>query len=278
MFKMLNKKGFVFSIVTIFLFMSIFLLTITFSNRLSEKKYDLIETGIFEKLRYIEDDVLGNVYNDLLNLNLTEIKRSGSNLDINFTGFVKLHNNIDYDLLFNNYKTFIENNYSELNNIRITLINFSDNLIINPYNSSIDFDENDFYIYNNPINLNSLSFIVKVNELNYSTLTENIQAGSLKFNLIVINQNDQIIYNSQYLLDDSLITTISFDFTGNNLDFEFGNSADFHLTTDLYTEINDFSLSFVSSLDPVYLSNGNISIQYSLDEPVKNGRIIILEE
>lgn len=146
----MKKKGFLFTIATLLLFFSIFALTSVYLDRNKDLQYSMILSGTGDRLRYVEDDVISNVYSDLLGIKLNAITQPSKQDDINisFSQFL-LAPGRDYQAIMQAYEDFVEGTYANKNNIEIGL-SFSNNFTIEPYESLFQITGQDIYAYTLP--------------------------------------------------------------------------------------------------------------------------------
>lgn len=281
----INKKGLMFTIMTVLLFFSLFVFSKTYLERSEEFKYTLVQTSIPEKMRYVEDDVISNIYSDIIDLNITAIERSGGSLFINFSdaNIIYFQNSLNYNVKMQNYQSFMEGNYATLQNLDISLTNFGANFSIEPYQSVFDIDEDNLLILNNASKLQEISFVVKINESEYSTLNENINSGSETIKITVLNSTNDQIHQDIYSLDPSAESTITLSFGSDDLIVQFGNfdiypDSTLKIETGLYTELSEMSFSYVEESETTVIKGGNLTINNAINNISKVTEIILVEE
>ena len=156
----MNNRGFLFTIVTLLLFLSIFSLSSIYLYRNKELQTTVTISGLSDKIRYIEDDVVSRVYSELLSVEFGGIDK-GSTLNVSFNNAF-LNSSIDYSTIMSNYESFVEGTYSDLNKFNVTLINFGNNFTIEPYNSTFEIIGDDIYIYTMPVSPNLVQSITVI--------------------------------------------------------------------------------------------------------------------
>ena len=156
----LSKKGFLFTIVSLIILMSILLFAIAYNNR--AKSFQGLDN--INILRYYEDDIISNVYSDLLDVRLVDIIK-GDNTLINFSGLGVYASNRDKQVYMDNYRNFVVGYYSSLNNINVSFGNFVPEFYVRPYNSKFSLDAEDLVVLNpNYSQIQRINIDIKVNE------------------------------------------------------------------------------------------------------------------
>ncbi|MAG47604.1 hypothetical protein CL617_03285 [archaeon] len=154
------KKGFLFTIISLAILLSILVFSIAYLDRV--KEFDKLDT--VNILRYYEDDIVSNVFNDLYNIEVKDIKRSGSVI-VNFSKFGIYKLDKDLNLIRNNYRTFVGGRYSELNNINVSFSNFLNEFKIKEYNSSFIIRNSNFTMSNENYDfINGIEVDIVVNQ------------------------------------------------------------------------------------------------------------------
>ena len=158
-----GKKGILFTITTIVLLLSLYLLAEAFMERNKEFGSIMSNSVFGDKFKYIEDDVISGSYRDLLDIKFEGISRT-STFSINFDQFV-LSPLRDYDSYIKSYETLVENKYSSLNNINVTLTGFNTSFILMPYNSTFEIHSKNLTVRTMPAstNISSITAYIKVN-------------------------------------------------------------------------------------------------------------------
>lgn len=167
--KRINKKGFLFTIATLLLLLSIFTLASVYLERNKDLQNTVTLSGIGDKLRYVEDDVISNAYSDLLSIKLYNIKKASS-VTVSFNQ-VLLAPGRNYSTIMNAYKAFVEGVYAARNNVDITLTGFGNTFTIEPYDTLFKINGENIYVYTMPIPINyieSIRITVKVDAENSS--------------------------------------------------------------------------------------------------------------
>jgi len=277
-----NKKGILFTITTIFLLLAVFLLSSAYLTRNQELQRTATLSLAGDKLSYIEDDITNNIYSDLLSINLESISRDS------YITVVFNHSNltlsINHSQLIQDYKTFIENNYSTLNNLDIELTGFNNNFSLSPYNSTFIIDNNMIYVYtDNPNNINNIKLVIDVNETSNTSQGQptntgdigvevNITYGGERFNPSA--NLDPIINNNPFYINFA---------SGSRIEINFGsyNNQNGVLrinASQLKADISHFEFRYNLLSEKVIIKGGNISITSSIENITKQTEIIIAEE
>ena len=116
-----NKKGIVITLITLLLLVSIFSLASVYFDRNKDLQTMIVVTGMGNKLSYIEDDIVSNVYTDLLGVNLRGITR-GSTINISFNKAM-LSPRQKFSTTMNNYEALQTHDDIELADINTTCSN-----------------------------------------------------------------------------------------------------------------------------------------------------------
>jgi hypothetical protein len=143
-----NKKAVLFTITTIFILLTVLTLTSIYVERNKELQYNIIDSSYSNKVRFIEDDVISDVFSNLLSVNLKNITRS-TVINVSFDQIL-LSPGKDYYQKAQSYEQFIEGTYSNLNNINIELTGFGNNFTIRPFNTINVIKGENITVYTNP--------------------------------------------------------------------------------------------------------------------------------
>jgi hypothetical protein len=138
----MNKHGYIFSIITILMLLSLSFLAYSAINKV--KAFGMIssESFISSKLNFIESDIASD-YISIIGVDLLNITRDSEANEI-ILEFDHL-GNIPRSLTGNrltNFKDFIENTFSRLITTNITLSNLDTNMTFVPYNTTFNFIDN----------------------------------------------------------------------------------------------------------------------------------------
>ena len=156
----MDKRGFLFTIISLIMLISILAFVIAYQNRIKE----LQDADTVNILRYYEDDIVSNSYSDLMDINVVNISKKTNTL-VNFSSLGKYALDRDNQGIMNNYRNFIIDNYSRLNNINISMDNFVPEFYVKPYNSKFSLDAEDLVVLNpNYSQIQRINIDIKVNE------------------------------------------------------------------------------------------------------------------
>lgn len=156
----MNKKGFLFTIISLIVLISILVFVIAYNNRVKQ----LNELDTVNILRYYEDDIVSNVYAYSLDINLVNISNGGNTL-INFSKLGLYSGNRNQQGIMDNYRTFVIGDYSKLNNINVSFDNFVPEFFIRPYNSKFTLANKNLTVLNpNYSQIQRINIDITVNE------------------------------------------------------------------------------------------------------------------
>lgn len=159
-----GKKGLLFTIAAIILLLSLYLLSEAFMERNEVLGSMMLNSVYGDKFRHAEDDIISGSYRDLLDIRLEGISR-GSTADIKFDQ-IFLSALRDYDTYMKSYKTLVDNKYSSLNNVNITLTGFNTSFLMMPYNSTFEIHSKNLTIKTMPASTNYISSITAYLKVN----------------------------------------------------------------------------------------------------------------
>lgn len=286
-----NKKGLLFTIVTIILLSSLFYFTKALLDRSLELDNSLVSYVNVEKLAFIEDDIVSNSYNGLLKISLSGIRRDSSFVNISFSHLGIISPNMDHTKIMQEYRDFVTDNYSAFNNIGITLTDFASNFTINPYNATYSLNGSKLYIYNpDYADLQKISLTLRTSSDNAAlrnTSAPSNTTGKLIEVQILDKDGDTLLANTLR----SLSPTISnmpfysgFNTTNSpNVSIYFGqfnNNPGTLLVNAEYTTANItfITLTYTALQQKVYLSAGNITIANNAVFANKTNEVVLAEE
>ena len=159
-----GKKGILFTITTIILLLSLYLLAEAFMERNKELGSMMSNSVYGDKFKFIEDDIMSGSYRDLLDIKLEGISR-GSTTDVKFDQLF-LSGLRDYDGYMRSYETLVENKYASLNNLNATLTGFNTSFLMTPYNSTFEMHSKNLTIRTMPTSTNYISSITAYLKVN----------------------------------------------------------------------------------------------------------------
>ncbi len=286
-----SKKGFLFTIGIILIFIALILLTESFSERnlgIKENTILLIEA---EKANYLFDDISDNAYNEMLGTNIKSIART-STVDIEFNSTI-LSEEKNHISAINSYKSFIEGKFAQLNNANITLTGFSSGFSISPYNTTFFINGSLLRIYTYPEgnNVEQISLTIRTNSSSIGICdSPSNDAGSFpvvtSISVSYINKTGGVCSKAANLnpKENNDISGKQFyqalEPTGSiNTKFGLIDSQNGVLEVKIINGTAIFEslkISFAQSEDKLIIYGGNISI--SASNIKKNSRIIIFRE
>ncbi len=143
------KKGFLFSLATILFLSILVVMSLTYLSRSKDFETDLNKLIAVNQIKFIEDSVSYEYYNKIIDLKPGIIRDSGvGQVRVTFADAGKLPSLENKSELARIYKENIEDEFSMLNNINITLKNFYPNFTILPYNSVFGKEGGNLTMYN----------------------------------------------------------------------------------------------------------------------------------
>jgi len=242
----MNKRGILFTIVTIFLLTSVFLLSSSYVKRNKLHQDIVSEAAIAEKARFIHEDIVTDFMN-LLDITLDQIVRNSTSVNLRFTNFSTIGESTTYSTDLSTYEAFIQGTFSNLTNTIITLESFTPMLSFYPYNSTIEIHPAYLQLYTR--DYTRLNYIYIELRLNQTNLTVSSQptddaAGNPLLKLNITDADGTIIGSfspKTYILDaegddQRIIITEDADPPSYNISILFGK----------YTEINPFGDDIIS--------------------------------
>lgn len=159
-----GKRGVLFSIIAFLLLFSLFSFAGLYGLLMSEKQNRVSLSNA--QISYFEDDVLTYAFTDITTLRIANITRSSS-VVITFNQLIMNSSFRSYDLAMQDYGNFIKNNYSNMNNVNITLQGFNETFLIKPYNTTAAIGTQNTYFYTMPSATNyvqSVSVVIRTSQ------------------------------------------------------------------------------------------------------------------
>jgi hypothetical protein len=214
----MNKKGFLFTFITIFMLFSLVVLTYDYLQR-NKNTQDLISgLSYSNRLNFMRENIVSD-YFSMLDITLDEITRDEDYVELKFSSFSIIKNESVYPNLLQVQKNFTENKFSNLSNVNILLQNYIPEFLFFPYDTSFVIDNrrdsSNFFIYINDFDkFIGMEIDIKLNnsitELNSTYIPSNTSTKPY----VIVNVYD---------IDDNLILeniTGLFDSTTENDNFE----------------------------------------------------------
>lgn len=201
----MSKKAILFTIITIFLLTSVFVLTTTHLKRNRLYQTFVSEVAISAKTKFIQEDIIAD-YLTLLEIELDEIARNDTSVTLKFNSFGVLSQDINYSARLADYESFLETTFSRLSNTRIVLNRFTPVFNFYPYNSTFNIEGKQLFFYG--VDYSKLNFIdielqTSRNETPPTIELPVMVCGVNCVNLIVkvLAENGSILEDSTYSLD-----------------------------------------------------------------------------
>lgn len=278
-----QKKGVLFTITTIFLLLGVFLLCSAYLARNKELQRTATLSLSGSRINFIEDDVLNDIYPDLISTDIISISR-GNNVTIIFN-HSDLNSTINHSHLMQEYKDFIEGVYSSLNNIDVDLDGFNNSFTFSPYNSTFIVEGNIIYVYIddlNSINKTKLTIIVDGTDINISDGKPGSN-GDIGVEVNITHTGGEFISSAN--LDPAISNNpfyVNFN-SSSRIEVNFGqyNSKDGVLrinASGLKADIPKLELVYNLIAEKVVVKGGNISMISAVSNITKDTEIIIWDE
>jgi hypothetical protein len=199
------KKALLFTIMTLILLSSVFLLSSSYLRR-NRQMQDFVSQGARSNdIRFVTSDIVSD-YFSILNIELDEIKRGGSTVEIKFSNFSTLKNGQNYSSKLSSYENFVTTTYADLTNKNINVVNFNAKFYFYPYNSTFLVNDESFYLYFVSYKkLQETSIRIKLNESNSSVLLKTSPADEGGTNplikVVILDKNNLVITNKSIRLN-----------------------------------------------------------------------------
>ena len=267
-----HKKAILFSIITIMLTTMIIIFSVAYSERSSERLYDTKSYFLKGALIAVHDAVAG----DILSLHDVE------SLDINSTTtrvtFLLVGELEDAQSSFSGYKIFLQERYSSVSNMDISLLGES-GMIIEPLGIIIK-KENEKVSLSNCSELERLKVSITLNESQVYLRSSHIvtEPGTLPFELIVIDNQSSSIYEDTLYIDLDESSSIGFEFNRSGTIQSIGLSLEMSNIT-VEAELLDAEISLELSYpqkNKIYLKSlAHTYIKSGAGELTKNSTILL---
>tara|TARA_Y100000310_G_scaffold330320_1_gene401750 strand:+ start:248 stop:1183 length:936 start_codon:yes stop_codon:yes gene_type:complete len=302
--KMKNKKALLFTITTILLLFSLFYLTRVFSESQEDIQNTIANSGFGDKFKSIEDDISSSSYQELLDINFEGVARAAT-VTTKFDGF-NIINSRDYEEYMSSYKTLVENKYSTLNNIEISLTGVNSSFTIEPYNSTIKLDQQNLTLSTLPLSTNYISSItayVKVNGTfdcndaacpDQATAEEeackqpNQDAGQPSIAITWEDSTPFTCTRTRTLDPTQDNDKSNFQFypkllDSGNIEIKYGTVGSSNgiyklITTDISANITQLDIEYTLLPEPITLKGGNIQITSIVNNITKTSDITLFKE
>jgi len=207
----MNKRGYLITIITVLLLMSLLVLASSYATRLKTNEEIYVKSILGDKIRYIENDI-GEEFFYFWTLETDSIQIKQSKIDIDFEDLFNATANITFPYYSGNYTTFVEDYYGKKMNTEIELNNFTDGFMIHPYGQQFYFDQaGNFYISIHPDYVNhSKWYEIRFEVLNWEKSEQTIDVdpaddGCSTWNKVQVQVDTPgaggNVYNDQPCLD-----------------------------------------------------------------------------
>jgi len=286
----MNKRGILFTVTSVMLLISLFLLTNAFLDRTQELQRDIAVKVTAEQLAYAENDIAGNVYSELLTT-VASIKRTTSTT-IQFNS-IQLSADLDHSARMQQYQDFIEQNYTLSNNLDISLIGFNNSFTIEPLNAMFVVNKDILYLYSPEDEINRITLNIVVsrdNETKFESVVPIVPPG-IPIVVRYYDYEDDLIYDQTILMrpdhdNDNIADRQfyqSFSDGAAYIDTKFGtvNSTDGVLyisVVNLTANITSLEITYANQATAIIIKGGNVSIKANIGKMTKNSPIILAEE
>ena len=256
----MNKKGFLFTFITIFMLFALVVLSYDYLER-NKSSQDLISSLSFSnRLNFMRENIVSD-YFSMLDITLDEITRDENYIILRFSNFSTIKENSTYPNFLQIQRNFTQNHFSRLSNVNILLQNYIPEFLFYPYNSTFVIDNrrdsSNFFIYiedynrfngmeidirlNNSIaNLNSTSVPISNSDKPYLSVNvfdvndDLIMSETVFLNSTTENQPFQVAFNK--IVQQFILPTFSIDVL-QNVTFSYGRFREISLVgTDILTD------------------------------------------
>ncbi|MFH1317043.1 MAG: hypothetical protein ABII01_05990 [Candidatus Woesearchaeota archaeon] len=288
-----DKKGLLITIMSLLLILPIFYLTDVYFDRNRDLQTMIVVTGLGDKIRYTEDDIISNAYSDLLGIHLNDINRD-SNINVSFNQ-VLLDSGRDYSTYMDEYKDFATGTYASLNNLNISLDGFNHNFTIRPYNTTIEVLGEDIAAYTMPVSPNhveGITIAVRVLVDNDSScLVPNDDAngfpsvkvtyvhnlGSCTQTVQLNPQENNDASGNQFYLDTANPTG-SIEVKYGQITSKIGDGILEILTSGISSNVTQLDIEYTLTNERISLTGGNITIKSAISNVTRTSAILLAEE
>ncbi len=277
----MKRKSMLFTVTTTLLFLSILILIVSYLGRYNELESMASTSMAGSRMSYIEDDITGKVYSDILSLNVESITEEAyATVIFNHSN---LTSDIDHGQLMKDYESFIEGSYSTINNAEITLTNFTNSIFIMPYGSTITVEGGVIYVFTE--NASSISEVnISVSTGESSNISEGRPSNSGSVDLSVDIDYSGGSFSETASLDPAAANDpfyVNFE-SGSRVEVRFGSHGGREGTLVLNVshaaaDLSRVSVGYEPSSEKVKVVGGNISISFPVENMTKTSEILISE-
>jgi hypothetical protein len=285
----MDKRGFLFTVITFVLLMSVMLLAKAYMYRDQGLRESATSYQSSSRIGMIEEDIISNVFNDLLTVSLQSITRT-TTLTVIFNRS-ELTAARNYPAIMQNYKNYIENTYASQNYINLALNGFNNTFVIQPYGTRFEIVGQTLYLY-------FASPYTDISAISVSAQTDSEKQGSCKAPStsgaipITVTYRDTTGYTCTNTV--SLSATADNDKTGQqfelslknpsgDVDTKFGQVGGINgvlaiLPTTANFNITQLSITYTLPASRVYLESGTLGITSRVNNLTKSSKIILAQE
>ena len=284
----MNKKGVLFTITTFLLLWSLFMLTQSYTDRNRGLQELTITSTSGDKIRFLEDDITNNIYYDLVDFSICSVSRDSENITIIFIGPV-LSKNKDHFALMQEYETFIEGSYSDLNNINLELTNFTPSFTITPYSNNLLINKTELKVTTQqPSQTRSIQIEIVLNTsiANLTTNSTPTDSGEKMISVQILDKNKNHLLDDEVAYLDSTISNQPFyvEFSDNSsLEVKYGNIFDMDgslaiTANNLIANITNLKFTYNLTFELVRIKSGEIQIDIPNRNLSKQAQIMLFVE
>ncbi|MBI2548553.1 hypothetical protein HYW21_04340 [Candidatus Woesearchaeota archaeon] len=280
---MYNKRGVLFTVITLFLFSTIFWLAKASLDRYKTLESDSIAFQGVSEMLYFEDDLVSNLYPDLLGTHVINLSREDT-FRVSLQQY-DLSPNINHTALLQNYTAFVQTSYAQLNNLNITLSGLTPAFTLLPFGAAYELNGGTLLLSHQNISpLNNITLALQVDTPYYVAVNSSPSSdGGVGFHVTITSPKGS--YVTTPLLDPSIVhNPITVNFTnGAGIQIFFGpyngqNGTVRIIATDLQANITQFDLDYDLPMEKVYILSGNMTLQRVGQNVSKHSSIIVAQE
>lgn len=253
----MNRKGFLFTIFTLMMLISLFLITLAYVEWFENYKFNNADLSNSKRINFFKDDIGSDIKN-ILDFDDLTIKRENGEIEFEFENF--FNSSKDYNLLLNEYESFIEEDYNSYFGNAIDL-NLNNSFLLNPYNISYNTYSNDAYLYINSINGANLEILIyNSSSLSGTSVPSDMGGDYPLVKVRFIDRNGYTFLNSERRLDiNNSNGNFECDFNGNKVYINFGNGR-IRVHFEENININNYDFTLIEQNSSYYLNSGSMMI------------------
>ena len=209
--KIKGKKGFLFTFITVFLLFSLLVLTYDYMQRNRQSQEFISDLTYSDRLNFIRENLVSD-YFSLLDIELESIERTNETVVLKFSNFSVFRENNTYPQKLNSLENFIENDFSNMSNLHITLHNFVPEFYLYPYNTTFIIDDlenpSEFFILMgdygkfNEMNIDII-LNTSISDLNSTNFPSNDSTNDPKIITRVFDKDNNLIMNKTIFLSST---------------------------------------------------------------------------